>query len=77
MAECKSLRTDDSKCRAQALRGGGQCFFHGSDSRTRMIEAARSRRRAADSGTAGKRPLRRGRAGSYAADFDFPKTSSR
>ena len=41
MAECIALRTDGSKCRAQALRGGDFCFFHDPDSRTSMIEAAR------------------------------------
>ena len=41
MAQCKGLRADGSKCRAQALRGRKRCFFHDPDSRARMIEAAR------------------------------------
>ena len=41
MAECEALRTDGSKCRAQALRGRTLCFFHDPASRARMIEAAR------------------------------------
>jgi len=40
MAECKALRTDGSKCGAQALRGGDFCFFHDPDSRTSTVEAA-------------------------------------
>lgn len=41
MADCKALRTDGSKCRAQALHEGDFCFFHDPDSREKMVEAAR------------------------------------
>ena len=40
MADCKALRTDGSKCRAQALREGDFCFFHDPESRGKMVEAA-------------------------------------
>lgn len=41
MPDCKALRTDGSKCHAQALHEGDFCFFHDPDSRGKMVEAAR------------------------------------